>query len=379
MITAITSIVAPSVALKLDTATLLASSNRETRALVTMALLATIVISSLWAWVSQFLTQILTQSDAPTYTGLWVFGLTLLTGLFSIFSQLALRNRRYGQVASRTMLQAVGTASSQSAFGVMSLGQVGLLAGHILGRLVGILALLPVATKYFGKHRFAESVESLRKYWRFPIVFAPSAVINATGLQLPLLTLTAIYGLEFAGQLGMAERIISAPVGLVGGAIGQMFMSEIAKMRREANPLYFRFFMQLSLFLFCSATVGFGLLALTAHWLIPWALGQNWTEAIPLVQVVAITGTFRLVATPMSRAISVFERAKANLWLDITRVALLIAAMCVVYEFNLSEIAAVWVLYGSLAIVYLITWCYVWVLLRAESRPSQNGSLESDW
>ncbi|MDR7347992.1 hypothetical protein [Enteractinococcus fodinae] len=373
----ISSIVAPAVALKFDTAALVGSTNRETRGIVTIALFSTLVISSAWAVISGLLSDVFIDGEPPAYMELWVFGITLLTGLFAVFSQLALRERRYIKVASRTVLQAVGTSSSQISFGVLSLGQVGLLAGYLIGRFVGLLALVPVVKKYLGKHTLREMSLSFRYYWRFPLVFAPSALINAAGSQLPLLTLTALYGLDFAGQLGMAERIISIPIGLVGASIGQMFMAEIARMRREQSFAYLRFFLRLSSFLLCVGILGFGALAIGAPWLVPIALGHDWNAAVPLIQILAVTSTIRLIAIPVARAISVFQRAKANVVIDIIRITLMAVAIYVVHEFPLSETGAVWLLYGTLAVVYVITWLYVLILLRAASKDTVRKSSTS--
>lgn len=370
IILAISSIIAPAVALKFDTVVLLPKSKRNTRAIVTAALLATLTISLVWALFSEFIALAFFTDNGPPYLSLWVFGLTLLTGLFSLFSQLALRERRYGQVASRTVLQSITSAVSQVTFGFFSWGQTGLLSGTLLGRAAGIAKLIAIGKTYLGRHRLHDITQQVRYYWRFPIVFAPSGVLNSLGAQLPLITLTALYGVEFAGELGMAERITSVPVVLVGTAIGQMFVAELAKMKREGSRDFLKFFLQLSGLLVGLSVLGFGTLALSAHWVVPWFLGYEWDSTAQLVQILAVTGGIQLLAIPLARAISVFQRARANIAIDITRVVLMTTAIYLAFEYSNSVAISVWLIYGSLALVYLITWLYVLFLVRQESKAA---------
>lgn len=368
IVMAISGIIAPAVALKFDTVVLFPRSKRRTRAVVSVALLTTLTIALIWASLSELIAVVFFTGQSPPFLGLWVFGITLLTGLYSLFSQLALRERRYGQVASRTALQSVGTAGGQTLFGLFSWGHTGLLIGALLGKTVGIIKLATIGKNYLGRHQFGDMLTPFRDYWRFPVVFAPSAVLNSLGAQLPLISLTALYGVEFAGQLGMAERVVSLPILLLGTAIGQMFIAELTKMRRDNKRTYLRFFFQLSVFLAGISIVGFGTLALIAHWLIPWALGNEWTSTAALVQILALTGGIRLIAIPLARAISVFQRAGANIAIDVTRVVLMVGAIYIVFNYSMPVTTAVWLIYGTLAIVYLITWVYVLFLLRRETK-----------
>lgn len=373
LVLAISAIVSPALALKFDAAALLPKSRRQTRAVVTMGALAVLIVSSLWALFADLIASAIFKEQPIPFLGLWVWATTLLTGIFALFSQLAVRDRRYRAVATRTLYQSVASTGSQLAFGALRWAPAGLLTGTLIGKLVGLVGLVIVGRRYVGGHRLRDSFQAWREYWRFPLIFAPSSILNSLGIQLPLIILTAQYGIEFGGQLGMAERIVAVPISIVGAAVSQIFLGDLAEMRRRGNHAYSRLFMRLSGALATISILGLGSLALLADQLIPLILGANWTTAASLIKILAITGIVRLIATPLSGAFSIFQRARANILIDTIRISLMTLSILSVFYFPLSPEGAAWILYGSLSIVYVITWAYVFFLLRGMSGRGAEG------
>ncbi|WP_336501622.1 oligosaccharide flippase family protein [Microbacterium paraoxydans] len=372
IVLAISAIVTPAACLQFDAAVLLPRGKRDARAVTTAALLAVTIVALVWALLSDLVAGIIFSQRVP-FLWLWVLLISWLTGLFTLFSQLAIRERRYGKVAARSIYQASTLAVAQVGFGLLQSGSFGLLASAVLSRLAGILGLARSSRWYLGRHRASDVRAVLRRYWRFPVVFAPSAVLNSLGLQLPVVFLAAVYGVQFAGQLGMAERIAAVPIALVGTAIGQVFIGEISELRRREEARYQRLFVRLSAILAATSIVGLGLLAVLSPALIPWILGDAWAEAGSLVQILSVMGMFRLVATPLSASISLFERARANVLIDLTRIALLGTAVAAILLTRPEPAHATILMYGALAVVYVITWIYVWWLLRRESTPEGSA------
>ena len=183
---------------------------------------------------------------------LWVPFLVLFTAWFTVLSQATLRQRGYNAIATRTLTQNVGTVGGQLLLATVTRTAAGLLTGQVFGRLFGIVSL---ARKNMGLIRRSGRGgyrETLRAYWRFPIVFAPTAVFNTLGLQLPLILLSAWFGIEDAGFLGVAQRITMIPLSLIGIAVGQVFTGELtARLRanhRDNRRLYLRVSAHLGLF-----------------------------------------------------------------------------------------------------------------------------------
>lgn len=365
LVVAISSVVSPAAALRFESALLLPVSNRGTRVVLTIALTCVVTVSFIWALASVLI--FFGRNDIP-YLGLWVFMISLFSGLFGVFTQLAVRERMYRKVAIRSVTQSAVTGLGQVGLGIAFGGHQSLLVGVSAGRMAGIAGIAYKTRHFFGRHSVGEIGRALREYWRFPLVFAPSAVLNSLGLQLPLIMLTSLYGLDFAGQLGLAERVIAVPITVVGAAVGQVFIGELSKMRRSGNNQFTSYFSKVSLALFLVSLIILGLIGLSSSWLVPLVLGPGWTQAAILVSILAVTNCARLIVYPISGAILLFERARASLILDVFRVALIGSAIGVVYILRPSPELAVLIVYGSFNFVYGATWLYVHRLLRKKSR-----------
>lgn len=364
LIIATTSIVIPAVGLKFEFAIYSPSSRRELRALVGLAILSVLLISLIWSLFVLSAASLFIGSQKIEFLGLWVFGILVGTGLFNVFVQIAIRERDYKGVGTSSIVQSGTTAFGQTTLGVFNVTYPGLLSGLMLGQAVSLSYLIHRYKKVLGNFRINELPNLFMKYWRFPAVFAPSAILNSIGSQLPLITISALFGLSATGQLGMAERIVAIPIALVGGAIGQLFVGEISKMRREALPNFVSFYLKITLVLVATSSVLFGALILVSPWLIPLLLGSKWESAVPLIQIIAFMGAIRLAFSPTSMALTIFQRARANFLLDLSRVVIVLLAVIFVTITGQELFEATAILYGALSVIYLVTWIYVFLMLR---------------
>ncbi|MDR2997030.1 MAG: lipopolysaccharide biosynthesis protein [Microbacterium sp.] len=361
---AVTAVLAPIAGLRLETAAMLPQDTTGVRAIV-RACMTSIILFACGTVVVIELIRALGGIDATVdfpYLGVWVGVLVLLTALFSLMSQLALRDHRYQSVAARTLLQSSGTAVSQLGFGLVLRNAGGLLLGHAIGRAIGIIPLWRETRQYFGAVSTDARRNVWRDYWRFPAVFAPSALLNALGTQAPVIFVVAWFGVDAGGQVGMAERIVGLPLVLVGAAAGQVLEAEVAKRLREGaqgmRSIYWRVSAMLG-GLAAIAALGFGILG---GWLVPILLGAQWQDAGAAVQIMAMAAGIRLVGSPLSKFILLYQRSLANTVLDLVRVLLVGGAFAATMLLKMPLFPALWLIYTALALTYLITWVYGLVL-----------------
>lgn len=281
-----------------------------------------------------------------------------LTALFTLLSQLVLRERNYGLVARRSLLQSAVTAGAQLLFAVVIVIPQGLIFGHLVGRVAGIGAMFRAIAKNFFWPSWAALVRAMRTYWKFPAVFTPSALLNSLGLQLPLIFVTMWFGVENGGQLGMAERVVAIPITVIGTAVAQVIDARVSEVMRTGDHDLFRIYLGLSGALGAVGVivgVGFGILG---PLVVPYILGAEWRLAGSAVQALAITSAIRVVATPLSKFLLLMQRALANALLDLLRIVSVGASAVVVVQLELALFPAIWLLYSSLSITYLATLFY---------------------
>lgn len=357
--------VAASVAtLRLDGAAMLPSETRQVRALVWLSLGSAVMISLLFSLSLHVLAgwEAFGLHQYPLLS-VWVGCFTLSSALFGLFSQLSLRKRQYGLVARRSFLRSFVSAIGQITLGSATKLTGGLLIGGLAGQLAGIASMVRSTREFTSLPRRHELIPALRQYWRFPAVFAPSALLNTFGLQAPLIFITAYFGVAAGGQLGIAERVVAIPVTLVGTAVGQVIEAEVAKHTREGGSglgrIYLRFSLLLSAVGACVALCG---MALGAY-AVPWAFGEAWTLAGAVVQIIAVNAGVRMVVGPLSKFLIVLQQSLAVTALDVFRVVMMGVAMWMVLSGGLSLIPALWLIYSSLTLTYIVTWIYgLWIV-----------------
>ncbi|MBO1769490.1 oligosaccharide flippase family protein [Agrococcus sp. TF02-05] len=374
VVLALTTLVAPAATLRFETAAMLPDDDERVRALVWNALLAVTIIASLYGFVLLAIPDVFAADYAgsraiPMLTALSV----VLAGAFAVLSQLALRKQEYGLVAKRTLWRAIATAGVQLALAFTPASTYGLVAGTVAGSAAGLGSLIPRTREYLRLPRLSSLGRVWREYWRFPVMFAPSALLNALGLQLPLLFLTFWFGLEAGGQLGMAERVVVLPLALVGAALSQVIDAEISKRIRDGNAPLLPGYLRLSALLGglgALVAVGFGLLGGAV---IPWILGEQWRTAGVIVQVLAVTSGVRLLASPLTRYLLLLQESAANAIIDALRVGLMALAVVAVATLDLELVPAVWAVYSSLTITYALTWLLGFSLVRRRDARQATG------
>ncbi|WP_345475374.1 lipopolysaccharide biosynthesis protein [Microbacterium pseudoresistens] len=356
---AVTAVIAPVATLRLETAAMLPRRASAVRAVVMNCLICIAASTVLTAVVVELLQLwgLTALQDIP-FASLWIAVLVLFTALYSLLSQLALRRKLYGSVARRNVYQAASAGASQLALALVTRQGTGLIAGQALGRVAGLIPLwLQTRDDFRMVDRRVRRV-AWRTYWRFPAVFTPSALLNAIGAQAPLLFVTMWFGLEAGGQIGMAERIVGIPLALIGAAAAQVIEAEVSQKVRDGSgglrPTYLRVSGLLAV-VGLVVGVGFGVLG---GWVIPMILGADWAVAGIAVQILALNSAVRLVGSPLSKFILIYQRSLANTVLDVLRVALMGAAFTVTAVINLDLTTSLWWIYTALAITYVVTWCY---------------------
>ena len=162
----------------------------------------------------------------------WVPVVASLMGLFVVLNQLAVRLRLYAAIARRNILLAVSTTGFQVVAGLLGLGAHGLVGGLAFGQAVGVVAL---ASSLRVSLRSRVSGRDLRRvatrFRSLPLLMAPSGLLNALGLQLPVLLASTLFGVQVAGWLGMTQRV-SCSLSLCSGLLSPKSFSASSPRRR---------------------------------------------------------------------------------------------------------------------------------------------------
>lgn len=287
----------------------------------------------------------------------------LFTGIYTVCSQWALRKKYYKDISKTKIAQSVSQNASKIGLGLIGLGPLGLIVGRILGQSAGIITYIKT---FIYEDRlliksisFAEIKRVAIRYRKFPIYGAPSQILNATGIQLPVILITLIYGSDIVGYYGLATTIVSLPMNLIGISVADVFYSEAASIGKT-NPVKLRrliFSLTKKLIL-----VGLAPLIILILWgpnLFSLIFGSSWYEAGIYARIISFLIYSRFVFTPFSRILNVYEKQLEVLLLDILRIIVVLTLFFIVSYISVSSYLAIGIYSIAMSFIYLLTFIIV--------------------
>ncbi|MFC6705739.1 lipopolysaccharide biosynthesis protein [Flexivirga alba] len=292
----------------------------------------------------------------------WVPVVAAEVGAFAVLNQLAIRQKEYGAIARRSLLQAAATVAAQIAAGIGGLGAQGLALGLAVGQGVGVVTLaVSVRTKRKGKSTvYASGQQILQRFRTFPLLLAPAGLLNSLGLQAPVLLASALFGVEVSGWLGMTQRILALPIALVGTTLAQVYLGEFGEAKRTSSNQLSTLFVRTSKRL---AVVGviiavvvmlFGPLAFSV------VLGHRWETSGMYAQALAVGLVVQMVASPLSQTLIVMGKNLQQLVWDIGRLAASCGAVYLGYRLGFTATVTMWLLGAAMAMCYACLWLMSW-------------------
>lgn len=274
-----------------------------------------------------------------------------VVGLSLLFTQLLVRQEKYASLGIRNTVQSLSITGFQLIFAFLggAWGQHGLILGFVLGTFVGVATLFPSAVKYLGWEAPRELVSTFREQWRYPFVFGPSIAFTQFAQQFPLLFIAFWFGVESAGDLGMAERLVGVPTVIFGLAGASVFDGRLSKAMRDesekASVIYTNFIKKLSL-LGLVVFVGF---AFIAPPLIPIFLGAEWTGTADVVRAMAAVACARMMITSLRGVFRILGAAKIAGGFEVFRALCLLLSAVAVITLGIPEKQSIYLIYAVVA------------------------------
>ncbi|MBW3085882.1 hypothetical protein KEM60_02093 [Austwickia sp. TVS 96-490-7B] len=149
---------------------------------------------------------------------------------FAVLRSYQSRRQQFRQMSDANVAGTLATAGMQLGMGKAGLVSAGLGVGYGVGRLLSTTMMI---TRSGLDLRGRVAPGLVRRWSQFPTWILFPAVVNAltVGAVAPLVT--ALYGQEFAGHFSFTQRMLSAPIALLGQAVASVFYVRFAAMHRD--------------------------------------------------------------------------------------------------------------------------------------------------
>ena len=232
---------------------------------------------------------------------LWLFPVgVLLTGVYQPLSYWAIRRKHFGILAQ--------TKFRQTIFGVATnlvlapLGTIGLFLGQIVSQSAGFISIFRGSAGLLLKAKISLSIlkNSVRRYRHFSIYDSPAGLVNAIGSQIPYLVFASSFGASQLGQLALVQRLFLLPAGLISGAVGQVFLSQVSDRYRNGSldTLIAKASRKLFVYGLLISLLACFVLAPT----MPLVFGKEWEPAKQIIPLLVPLFLGQLVVSPLSNA-----------------------------------------------------------------------------
>ena len=285
--------------------------------------------------------------------------LLLTAGLFEISSSYLVRRRLYGKAAWRSLILNGTLAGSQVGLGALNAAG-GLSIGYLVSRIAGAAYSARAGGLRIGRDlrglRLSGIAVVVKRTAHFPVVVAPASLLNALGTQAPVLLFGLLLGPAAAGLLGFTQRILSAPVSLLGQSLAQVYTAESASALRDSRDGARSLFLRTSILLAIAALcLGFSVYLLSPIVVEP-LFGGEWVEAGPISQALSLGVAAQLVASPLSQTMNVYGRHRTQLVWDAFRLTAVVTVILVATALGATVTVTTWALSVASALSYAVLW-----------------------
>lgn len=240
---------------------------------------------------------------------MWVPAAALCGAMVLIGSNITMREGRY-------VRNAVIRSSQSILFSIFAIvvSPLGLLKANVLAFVIVGAAVFYYLLLSIGKISFQEIKITAKKYWEYPLLVAPTSLLDAAALILPVMFISGSYGLASTGNYTQIQRLIGAPLLMAGIVIGQIFMKrsgELFRNGQSSRKLLWKSVGILSVgavFLLIGVVL-FGEVVLGA------ILGSGWTVDTKFLVIVIAPLLFRAVISPITTIALTHRRVRVGaLW-----------------------------------------------------------------
>lgn len=262
----------------------------------------------------------------------------------------------YKKLSIIRIIQAGAIVLLQICYSLINQDAISLIISHISGLLIGILFCSILMPFTYRKKSFIDIKGSLLQFWkkhyRFPIYSLPADAINSAAGQIPLLIITTKFGTESAGLFALTQRVLGAPIGLLGTAALDVFKRHAASAYRERGECSVEYKQTFKILftgsaLFCTALYFIG------PYLFDNLFDERWIDAGLIGLWLLPMFAFRFIASPLSYMVYIAHKQHLDLVWQIALLITTILSLNFIDSFSLSmQLYSAG--YAALYIIYLI-------------------------
>lgn len=275
------------------------------------------------------------------------FGI-FFTGLFQALTYWLNRKKQYKMMNISKILQSCVTVLISILLGYLGYTFYGMLIAFILGSLASLIPLIAVLVKRQAILNKSEMIFVARHYSKYPKMMMPSSIMNTTATLAPVFIFNKFYSSKVVGSYSFATRILTAPVGIISTAIGQIFFKNVSSLVHEKNRIVMPAFLKTFKVLFALSAILFLPFYFFGEAVFSVVFGKNWSDAGKYIEILSIAVFVRFIVSPLSTVFHATENHKSLAFWQTTYFLTTITVLTLFRNLEFIHILWVYVLHETI-------------------------------
>lgn len=192
----------------------------------------------------------------------------------------------------------------------------------------------------------------VKKMFSFAVKILATKIINTLSSNLLTFIFGRLYPMKAVGNFSQAYKWDNMANSLVANTVGQIAQPVLVSIKdeRDREKQVFRKMMRFTSFLSFPAMFG---LALISNEFIMLTIGHQWTDSVPLLQILCIGGAFYPLYTVYQNLTISNGRSDLYMWCNIGQIVLQIAIIIALHSLGMTIMV---IAYSAFLIAWLIVW-----------------------
>jgi O-antigen/teichoic acid export membrane protein len=262
-------------------------------------------------------------------------------GLFNMLNYFNNRKKYYKDIAKATVVKSVALTVVQLGVGLLKAGVTGLISGQIMSHFASNLKLLKNVIQdknLLMKINKSKMLSLGKRYKRFPQFSMWGILLNTSSIHLSNMLISLFYGVTTLGIYSLVQKVLGAPISLIGNSVGQVFFQQATKEKNDTGKAIISFNKTIKK-LFLLGVPIFISLFFVVEYLFAFVFGDEWKVAGVFAKTLVPLYFIRFIVVAVSNVTNIFELQKlALIWqFTLFSLAMLTLLFCDFYSLTFEE------------------------------------------
>lgn len=305
----------------------------------------------------------------------------ILTPLAILISSLSVsltyyltRYESFGLLGKASILRAIVFCSLQLTLFIIISQELSLVLSWVISSAAMVFYLVIKAFPYLkidfsGHLRFTRVLITAKKFSNFPKFSMPASLVSSCNSQFNVIAIPIFFGREILGFYALVERMLAAPISIIGNAIGQVYFSSISD--KNDSEIYLAF-TSISKRLFVFSVFLFMCFQYALPTIFTVLFGDSWSYSVVILKIFAFQFCVQLLVSPLLMTLQRYRLNKVELFFQSS--VLFCYFICYLfYFFTKPEIETILNLVSKLvAFCYLCVYIYMLAYLKYSAKALHN-------